>query len=121
VDDHGGVFNGERLSVIRVLVVVVPPEPLHRLIKDDIAGDDDALVDGVITAVHLGPAFIADKDGLPTQIVEFLQVQSHVLDVCDTAEGVEVVHGRKLAVPCLICSLPVEGTRWRLIEDVNDR
>jgi hypothetical protein len=63
------VLDCEGLGVDRVLAVVTPPAPLHRLIKDDITGDDDALVDGVVAAVGFGARFIAHEDHLDAPII----------------------------------------------------
>jgi hypothetical protein len=42
-------FLGHRFAFVVLLA------PLHRLIKDDVLGDDDSLADGVVAVIHLEP------------------------------------------------------------------
>jgi hypothetical protein len=42
------VLHGEWLEVTRLIAVSILPAPVYSFIEDDITGDDDALVDGVV-------------------------------------------------------------------------
>jgi hypothetical protein len=121
VDDLGLILHGEWLCISRQLAVGVLLAPLPSFVEDDIAGDDDALIDWVIAAISFGPGLIADEDPLLAPVVELLQVRSRHRDVRDTAECSEVVDGGDLAVLGFVRCLAVECARRSSVEDVDCR
>jgi hypothetical protein len=62
----------ERLKVTCLLPVGVLPTPPCRFIEDDVAGDDDTLIDRVLIVIHLGHDLIPNEDSSPTSIVKLL-------------------------------------------------
>jgi hypothetical protein len=106
--------------VVACLIVIgVLPIPLPCFIEDDIAGDDDALISGVIAPVGIGPGLIPDEDCLAAPAIELLLFQPHDFEVHDAAKSAEVVDGGDLAVPSFIWHLAIESTRWGMVEDVD--
>jgi hypothetical protein len=94
-----------------LITVGVLPAPLPCFIEDDIARDDDMVINGVIAPVGLGPGFIPDEDRLAALVIELLQVRPRDLEVRDAAESAEVVDDRDLVIPSFIRHLAVESER----------
>jgi hypothetical protein len=91
-DKLGAVLHTKWIGVASLFNVGALLASLRFLIKDNITGDDDTLVDRVVATVRLQPRFIADEDGLDAAIVQLLEVWMGDLDVHDTAEHVKVVN-----------------------------
>jgi hypothetical protein len=72
--------------------VIVVPAPLVGFVEDDVAQYHDMTLDRVVAPVGFGGHFIADKDGLVTSIIKFLQARVCVLDMCHATKHAEVVH-----------------------------
>jgi hypothetical protein len=80
----------------------------------------DALGDGVIEAVGLGPILVADEDHLAPMIVKLSKVWVYVLDVGHASEHAEKVHGGLLPVPRLVRGLAVERAGGCSVEEKNN-
>jgi hypothetical protein len=92
---------------------------LRRLVKDDVAGDDDALVDGVVAAVGFEARFIAHEDRLDAPIIQLLQTWVRDLHMCDAPKCPHIVDSGHRAMPGFIWHLAIERAYQSSIEDVD--
>ena len=75
----------------------------------------------IIEPVRLAPGFIAYEDNLQPPGIELGKMGTRDFHVCDTVEHSKMMYSWLLVVPGLMWRLPIDVSRWRPIEEIDNR
>lgn len=94
------MLDEERLRVPSIHAFA--PVPARVFVEHHVTRDMDALADGIIQTVRLGPWFVAEQNHCRGAAVKLLEVRPGVLHVPYASECAQEVNGWAFAVPCFV-------------------